>query len=423
MIITTCYLQSAKADSFEDAFSAIDNMRVGWNLGNTLDSNSGSLSNMWIEWWTDRSVKAYETAWGQPQATRELIHMFNKAGFGAIRVPVTWYPHIDDEGNVDADWMARVHEVVDYVIDEGLYCILNVHHDTGTSDTAWLKAYMSNYNEQHELFEKLWTNIANEFKDYGERLLFEGFNEMTDSYDSWCFASYGSSSHYDATAAADTYEAINAYNQSFVDAVRATGGNNEERNLVVNTYACCSGEGSWNSHLLDPLKNMNYPEDSAEGHIAFQVHTYPSLYTGVMTSIKQMMKDLKTYLVAKGAPVIIGEWGTSDNSTYYANNRSEMLEFAQSFAELAKEYGYAQFFWMMLSDGTDRSVPQWTTEDLKDAIITGYYGAEGWDGIEQVADTQTRRLANEGVYNLAGQRVSEPGKGLYIINGKKVLIK
>ena len=84
-------------EGYETSWSAVANMRLGWNLGNTLDSNSGDTSSMWIEKWTDRSPTAYETAWGQPVATRELIHMFKEAGFNAIRVPVTWYPHY---GNV-----------------------------------------------------------------------------------------------------------------------------------------------------------------------------------------------------------------------------------------------------------------------------------------------------------------------------------
>ncbi len=85
----------AQAATFESARQAVDNMRVGWNLGNTLDSNSGDTLNMWIEHWTDRSPSAYETAWGQKVATPELIAMFKKAGFNAIRVPVTWYPHLE----------------------------------------------------------------------------------------------------------------------------------------------------------------------------------------------------------------------------------------------------------------------------------------------------------------------------------------
>ena len=148
-------------DSFESAAEAVLNMGAGWNLGNTLDTNSGETDNMWIEAWTARTPKDYETAWGQPETTRELIHMFKEAGFGVIRVPVTWYPHmgtitLHDQNKwnpatwtgttVDPQWMARVKEVVDYVIDEGMYCILNVHHDTGSAPTAWIRASEDGFN-------------------------------------------------------------------------------------------------------------------------------------------------------------------------------------------------------------------------------------------------------------------------------------
>ena len=85
----------ALAADFETATSAVANMKVGWNLGNTLDSNSGSLDNMWIEAWTQRRPSEYETAWGQPVTTRELLKMMKRAGFNAIRVPVTWWPHME----------------------------------------------------------------------------------------------------------------------------------------------------------------------------------------------------------------------------------------------------------------------------------------------------------------------------------------
>ena len=79
---------------WESAASAVRNMGAGWNLGNTLDTNSGDITNMWLEAYSDRSPTAYETGWGQPVTTRALIHMFKEAGFNAIRVPVTWYPHM-----------------------------------------------------------------------------------------------------------------------------------------------------------------------------------------------------------------------------------------------------------------------------------------------------------------------------------------
>ena len=112
-------ISSAKvmASDFETATSAVSNMGVGWNLGNTLDSYSGQRMP---------DVVQAETYWGQPVTKPELMQMMKQAGFGAIRVPVTWEPHTDANGQVDAAWMQRVHEVVDYVIDQGLYCILNV---------------------------------------------------------------------------------------------------------------------------------------------------------------------------------------------------------------------------------------------------------------------------------------------------------
>ena len=86
---------SVYAQSIETADEAVANMRIGWNLGNTLDSNSGDLENMWIEKWSQRRPYDYETAWGQPETKPELFKLFKDAGFNAIRVPVTWYPHME----------------------------------------------------------------------------------------------------------------------------------------------------------------------------------------------------------------------------------------------------------------------------------------------------------------------------------------
>lgn len=400
IIAIALYANGAAAADFETATTAVSNMKVGWNLGNTLESNSGALDNMWIEAWTDKSPSAYETAWGQPVTKRELIKMMKKAGFNAIRVPVTWYPHMeatfsgvrynnstqsltpwdpqaDPIGTqIDEEWMARVQEVVDYVIDEGMYCILNVHHDTGTSTTAWLTASMANYNKNKSTFEAVWTQIANRFKNYGEKLIFEGYNEMLDPYNSWCFASMGTSGQYDANVASDAYNAINSYAQSFVNAVRATGGNNAQRNLAVCTYAACSGSGTWRQYLQDPLKNMEKPTDSADGHILFEVHSYLDTdnINNCKSTVDQMLRDINTYLAPKG-PVIFGEWGTSEGSVnFYEQYRSNTLEYAKYFVKRAKQYGFATFYWMGLSDGEDRSVPQFTQPDMVSSITKGYYG-------------------------------------------------
>ena len=436
-------LSQENAD-FEDAFAAVRNMRVGWNLGNTLDCNSGDTLNMWIEHWTSRQPADYEKAWGQPVTTRDLIHMFKEAGFGAIRVPVTWYPHMeakfsftgndsywypskDDIGfSVNAKWMARVKEIVDYVIDEGMYCILNVHHDTGAANTAWINASEASYEKSHERFERLWSGIAGTFRNYDEHLLFESFNEMLDDYDSWCFASFATSNKYDGKVASSAYKAINSYAQSFVNAVRRTGGNNAHRNLIINTYGACSGSGNWSNHLQDPLKEMQLPDDTAEGqHIIFEVHSYPNIsnLSSAKNEVKDMLKGLQTHLISKGAPVIIGEWGTSetDSGNDYKNNRTNMTAFAKDFVQQAKSYDVATFYWMGLSDAADRTALRWTQPEIKDAIITGYYGEDGYDDAIRLAlceeDDDTL------YFDLCGRPVVHPTPGIYIHRGRKVRVK
>lgn len=370
-ILTICMLLASAwtlhAQSFETAAEAVKNMGVGWNLGNTLDANDGKECP---------DIVRSETMWGQPVTKPELMKMMKEAGFGAIRVPVTWYPHMDAAGKVDAAWMARVHEVVDYVLDNGMYCILNVHHDTGDGP-MWLHASTNVYNNVKERYEYLWTQIAEEFKEYGEKLLFESYNEMLDEYNSWCFASFAAPGNYNATSAADSYEAINRYAQSFVDAVRASGGNNAKRNLIVNTYGACNGGGSWNSHLKDPLKEMKLPTDTTagEGHIAFEVHAYPTLASG-KSETDDIVKQLDTYLLAK-APVIMGEWGTSNVDAAepdYVKDPAKYLEFVQYFVEKTKEKNIATFYWMGLSDGAYRSQPAFNQPDVAEAIVRAYHG-------------------------------------------------
>ena len=370
-------------EPFESATDAVLHMGAGWNLGNTLDSCSGELDNMWIEAWTARQPADYETAWGQPQATRELIHMFKLAGFGAIRVPVTWWPHMGTitlsgqtqwnpatwiGTDVDPAWIARVKEVVDYVLAEGLYCIVNVHHDTGAGDTAWLEASDAGFKAAKTRYEALWKQIAETFKDYGEKLLFESYNEMLDQYDSWCFASFASPARYDEADAKSAYKAINSYAELFVKTVRATGGNNLQRNLVVNTYGACSGDGTWNNHLTEPLSAMQIPENGS--HMAVEVHSYwdATKFNSQKAEIDQLFVNLDTYLGKRlGVPVIIGEWGGGSGDDTDAD-----ASFAAYFSQKAKDAGVAAFWWMGLSDGADRSVPRWSMPKTKEAIVKAY---------------------------------------------------
>lgn len=377
---------------FLSAKETVANMGAGWNLGNTFDAHSGDTTNMWIECWGPSQINDYLTAWGQVPPTRDLFQLLHDTGFRAIRIPVTWYPHMgtnfvftNNEAiwrpsvnpigyDVDKAWMAAVKEAVDNVLAVDMYCIINVHHDTGTANTHWVVASEESYAQNCERFKKLWAQIAETFKDYDGRLLFEAYNEMTDAADSWCFASYNTPSHYDAAIAASAYKAVNAYAQDFVDVVRATGGNNADRNLIVNTYAAASGEGNWNAHLKDPLKEMKVPADKSKDHLAVQVHYYPSFSSlnEAKGNVDAFLSGLKTYLAPKGAPIIVGEWGCGDGSKInYKDDPVNYCAYAKYFVQQAKTAGISTFYWMGISDGADRAKPKLTQPDLAAAIVRG----------------------------------------------------
>ena len=422
------------AQEFERASDAVINMRVGWNLGNTLDASSGDTTNMWIEAYTNRRTSDYETSWGQPVTKPELFKMFKDEGFNAIRVPVTWYPHMGVKTNgkmwyktanplgnkVDASWMKRVHEIVDYVIDQGMYCILNVHHDTGTANTAWVVADMNKYKESKERYESLWTQIAEEFKDYDEHLLFEAYNEMLDPLGSWGYPSAKADGGYDDKIAKSAYDAVNSYAQSFVNAVRATGGNNKYRNLIVNDYAAssCIGDGT---HTKEPFTRFRFPEDSCRHHLIFELHYY--IYLDNLNSAKsqslQLLNDLRErFMWSKDSiPVIIGEWGTLDSDEMDVQTDSrydQFVDWCKYFVQQAKKKKIATFYWMGLSNGNSRSVPEWSQPAIKDAIITGYYGKNGYDAyVEPILEKESKSSYAD--YWLPG--------GIVIQNGRKYLVR
>ena len=388
LICTVAFIaQTFSAQTFETATEAVANMGIGWNLGNSLDSHQSGLTD----------ITKTEVLRGQVPTRPELMAMLKEAGFGAVRVPVTWYPHMAADGTVDAAWMARVKEVVDYVLDAGMYCIINVHHDgnfknNGTfPDSPWLMASLGNYGRNKTLFENLWTQIATAFKDYDERLIFEGYNELLDTYNSWNWASYNCENYYNESVATDAYEAVNRYAQSFVNVVRYSGGNNDQRNLIINTYACAAARGSWNKRLTEPLTKLCMPSDVTENHIIVGVHTYPRIVntdeSGNRTARPQsewgaeldtQFSNLAKYIVQNnGAPVIISEWGSSnvdETITDYDTLRSHFLYFADDYVRRAKAAGIAPFFWMGITDRLDRSLPAFTQPDLAETILKAYHG-------------------------------------------------
>lgn len=352
--LNTSYVEQSAKD-------AVAGMGLGWNLGNTLDSWGTWIGN-------NQNPEKYETAWQQPVTTRELMHFMKQGGFNAIRIPVTWWQHLDSDDNIDAAWMNRVQEVADYVIDEGMYCILNVHHDTGSGNEEWLKADMDNFEKNNARYVKIWQQIATRFADYSHRLLFEGYNEMLDQDNTW-----------NAPKSTTSYEAVNKFAQSFVNTVRGTGGNNGTRNLIVNTYAAAHGDAV--------LNNFTVPTDKVNGHLIVEVHSYDPYnwinkygeWTSACSNeLKSMFSRLNNRFVSKGIPVIIGEYGTNgEGDSVPTGSSSEKLKKAAAdnaadMVKQAKALGIATFYWMALIDGKDRTDLKWTLPNVVDAMKKAY---------------------------------------------------
>lgn len=267
----------------------MDDIVVGWNLGNSLDSHTKENEGL-----------ASETAWGNPVSTKEMIDTVKETGVNLIRVPVTWYNHMDLETyEIDGEWMDRVEEVVNYVLDNDMYCIVNVHHDTG--EKGWLRASRTNLEENSEKFAAIWKQICERFGDYGEKLLFEGFNELLDDNNTW------------NTPGQEAVEVTNELNQLFVDTVRASGGNNATRCLIVNTYCAGGNSQSTNGFVL--------PQDSISDKLIVEAHIYQPYYfvSGVSntavtwasskSALDSCLSNMSTSFIKKGVPVLIGEFG------------------------------------------------------------------------------------------------------------------
>lgn len=310
----------------ETSWEAVENIKVGWNLGNTLDSCG--------DWLFQSPPEAYETAWGNPLTTKDMIAAVKDAGFNAVRVPVTWNDHFDDNGVIDEAWFDRVQEVVDYVMSLDMYCILNMHHDAGSD--GWLRASTANYAENGDTYAKIWEQIADRFKDYGEKLIFESINEILDENSNWNSPSQ------------DAIEGLSLYVQRFVDTIRAGEGYNKTRNLVLMTYAGSAGV---------TLSNFVMPEDTVEDHLIIEIHNYDPVdfcwrdswltstsFWGSDADIAEMdayFADTYSRAQQFDAPLIIGEWGSEGKD----DNDEDRARHASYFVKKAQECGFAVFWW------------------------------------------------------------------------------
>lgn len=305
-------------------------MYPGWNLGNTLEASGSGVGA--------------ETAWQSTKTTQAVIDFVKSQGFRSVRIPCSWYIHSTD-GDIDAAWMARVKEVVNYCIADGLYVVLNDHWDGGWIEVEGFSKSSDSYEPvdeatitaKSEMLKKIWTQIADEFKDYDEHLLFAGLNEPFQEYTKF------NTRHKELTPI------LNRYNQAFVDAVRATGGNNATRTLVV------QGPATSTSSAVDPNIGFVMPTDTESGYLMAEVHYYepwdfcgqedngtwfwgsanhvsgsPHNPTwGEESWLESQFRSLKSTFVDKGYPVIIGEYGAQWRSL--SVNQSEHDASVKSF--------------------------------------------------------------------------------------------
>lgn len=333
----------------------VEDMTFGWNLGNTLDvcqadrDGDGKINEH-----VEAGEKVDETLWGNPKATKELFTSLKKNGVNAVRIPVTWRDHMDSNGNIDREWMDRVQQVVDYAYSQGMYVIINVHHDGGGDPKfgAWIiEESQNDYNTFLKKYKNVWKQIAERFKNYSDYLIFESMNEV------------GFDTLYNKNKA-DAYNLINKINQDFVDIIRATGGNNAKRHLLIAGYYTDI------ERTCDSLYKM--PDDKAERCI-LSVHYYTPWdfctcdikHTwGTNSEVRQMetlIGKMKKNFVDKGIPVIIGEYAAS------GSDLSSCIFFIEKLNKLCSDYGIATFIW---DNGrqVNRKTYKWRTPQYLEAL-------------------------------------------------------
>jgi endoglucanase len=329
----------------------IEEMGMGINLGNTLECYTD-------EPWFDTSIITnYETAWGSPVITEAMIRGYADAGFNSLRIPVAWSNMMRPNYVIHPDLFDRVEAIVNWTIDSGMVALVNLHHDAG-----WWEGFAdpAEYEECRRKFIAIWTQVSARFNKYGDRLMFESMNEVV--FDS-IWNQWGGT----YTQKQQAFGLVNEMNQIFVDTVRASGGNNASRHLLIEVY------NTGSEYAYDPLFKM--PNDPAR-RMAATVHYYePAVFailnvgqvtdwgTGVATwgtsaelkELNDCMELLKKNCVDKGIPIIVGEFAACGTG-----KSDEMRRlYAVKVAEAAYSRGMCPMLWDTAGDQYDRDTQTW----------------------------------------------------------------
>ncbi len=309
-------------------------MTVGWNLGNTFDA-------------TGTKGLGSEMSWGQPHTEKAMIDGLADSGIKTIRIPVSWHNHIKDikTYTIDPEWMERVKTVVDWAIEADMYVIINSHHDNYEKPYKMLKAsgyYPNSENlvESQRFLYNVWGQIALAFNNgYDEHLIFETMNEprLAGTSCEWWYN--GDSKCIDAA------DCLNKLNQTALDAIRDSGGNNLKRFIM-----CPALQASENSASSSKFK---LPQDiSGQNNLILSVHAYTP-YSFAMESpgdrkftdghkqeLDTLFSKLKKKFIDNGYPVVIGEYGATNK-----DNLEERMEWFDYFISNAKQNGIPCILW------------------------------------------------------------------------------
>lgn len=340
-----------------EALDFVKNLKVGWNLGNTLDATANY-----------QNEEMYETAWGSPVITEEMILAVKQAGFNTIRIPVTWHTHMDESYKISDFWLNRVKEIVDYAYNNGMYVIINIHHDT---DPLYVFPSYEKLESSKEYITAVWTQLCEKFKDYGDRLIFEGINEPRQ---------IGTSNEWWIDTKSDTakecFDCIMQINQTFVDTVRASGGNNATRWLMTPSYCA--------SYIFATDQLFSMPNDPANRTL-LSVHAYEPQDFALNDNpakkfvigrnsnvVDKVMDALYEKFTSKGIGVVMGEFGARNK-----DNLDSRIAYAAYYVKAARAVGISCVWWdnnAFEGNGElfglfDRKAMEWKYPDIVIALV------------------------------------------------------
>lgn len=352
------------ADASITAAQAAEEMGIGLNLGNTMEAYDAggceTIGYQWIPVCGNNIPSDYERQWGAEITTQEIIDGMKAAGFDTVRIPVFWGNMMENDGTytINPDYMARVREIVDYAQNAGLYAVINIHH----FDEFIIRR--NSLEDCQKIFTNLWTQIAEEFRDYPYNLIFEGYNEYLGG------GQFDANGNLVEPERADGFKMANTLNQTFVDAVRATGGNNAERVLIVSGY--------WTNIDLTTSAEFIIPTDTVSDRLMVSVHyvdnaMYWSNKIGGqewLNYINSQCELLKKAFTDKGIPVFLGE----TTSVYPGSNFAPDAKYKDSTECLEivlnklNEYGFVPVLWDTSNNFYNRTTCQIKRESDKELI-------------------------------------------------------